>query len=199
MSLDAVEADLSKAFEKGMGYVALSRVKTFDGLVLRGFNDMALQVHDEAIRADKRLQELSLEVENVYAKMSEDELSRKAIDFITVYGGKIAEKLSTYDVTKKLIEEKYSLAEIAKERGMTKETIISHIEKIAEEDTACNISYLSKEISPTKLKKINEAMKELDVGMGDILLSPIKNKVGANVSFNDIRLARVFYMRDREW
>jgi len=196
MSLDAVEADLSQAFEQGMGYVALSRVRTLEGLVLRGFNETALQVNDEALRADKRLRELS---EDSLESFKKDEAGakRRADDFIEVHGGKIVEKVSTYDATKKLLEEKYSLAEIAKERGFTKETALAHIEKISEEDMDCDISYLRKEVSPTKLKKINQALEELDTGKGEILLSPVKNKVGANVSFNDIRLGRILYKRSK--
>lgn len=55
MTLDAAEIDLSKAFEKGMGYVALSRVKTLDGIKLIGFNETALEVRPEVIELEKDL------------------------------------------------------------------------------------------------------------------------------------------------
>jgi ATP-dependent DNA helicase PIF1 len=45
MSLDAAEIDLSRAFTPGMGYVALSRVRSLDGLYLQGINRVALQMH----------------------------------------------------------------------------------------------------------------------------------------------------------
>lgn len=45
MSLDAAEVDLSRAFTPGMGYVALSRVRTLDGLFLKGVNRMAFTMH----------------------------------------------------------------------------------------------------------------------------------------------------------
>lgn len=44
MTLDAVEVDLSKSFAAGMGYVALSRVKSIAGLYIRGMNQHALRV-----------------------------------------------------------------------------------------------------------------------------------------------------------
>lgn len=50
MTLDEVEVDLSKSFAPGMGYVALSRVRTLKGLYLRGINQRALLV-------DPRIQE----------------------------------------------------------------------------------------------------------------------------------------------
>lgn len=45
MSLDAAEIDLSKAFMPGMGYVALSRVRSMEGLYLKGFNAVSLRMH----------------------------------------------------------------------------------------------------------------------------------------------------------
>ena len=59
MSLDAAEIDLSKSFERGMGYVALSRVRRLDGIKLMGINQMALEVNQEVIRKDKEFKKLS--------------------------------------------------------------------------------------------------------------------------------------------
>jgi len=58
MSLDAVEVDLSKAFEAGMGYVALSRVRTLAGLSILGFSENALKVNGEVLEFDRHLREL---------------------------------------------------------------------------------------------------------------------------------------------
>ncbi len=59
MTLDAVEMDLSKSFEYGMGYVALSRVRTLEGIKLLGINDIALKVHPKVYELDKVLEKLS--------------------------------------------------------------------------------------------------------------------------------------------
>lgn len=55
MSLDAAEIDLRKCFVPGMGYVALSRVRSLDGLSLLGFNQMSLSVDEKILRFDKGL------------------------------------------------------------------------------------------------------------------------------------------------
>lgn len=59
MTLDTAEIDLSDAFEKGMGYVALSRVRSLAGMNLLGFNDTALQVSPDILAFDLELQKLS--------------------------------------------------------------------------------------------------------------------------------------------
>lgn len=59
MSLDAAEIDLSKSFTPGMGYVALSRVRSLDGLYLAGINRMALQMHPQIYDFDREIRALS--------------------------------------------------------------------------------------------------------------------------------------------
>ena len=59
MSLDAMEVDLSKSFVCGMGYVALSRVRSLSGMKLLGFNDMSLEVDGEVLAHDLQFQRMS--------------------------------------------------------------------------------------------------------------------------------------------
>lgn len=63
MSLDAAEIDLSKSFECGMGYVALSRVRQLDGIKLMGINQMALRVNQKIVKKDEEFKELSRQIE----------------------------------------------------------------------------------------------------------------------------------------
>lgn len=55
LSLDAAIIDLTKAFTPGMGYVALSRVRSLEGLYLVGMNDTALELDQEITKFDKEL------------------------------------------------------------------------------------------------------------------------------------------------
>ena len=47
-TFNSVVCDLSQCFTSGLGYVALSRVRSIDDLTLTGFSDSALEVSDEA-------------------------------------------------------------------------------------------------------------------------------------------------------
>lgn len=60
MSLDGAEIDLSRAFTPGMGYVALSRVRTLDGIYLKGINNTALAMHPEIFSFDEMLKKASI-------------------------------------------------------------------------------------------------------------------------------------------
>jgi ATP-dependent DNA helicase PIF1 len=55
MTLDAARIDLRRAFVEGMGYVALSRVRSLKTLSLHGINRMALQISPSALEIDKSL------------------------------------------------------------------------------------------------------------------------------------------------
>jgi len=59
MSLDSAIIDLSRAFTPGMGYVALSRVRSADGLYIKGINKMALTLHPAMHGFDSHIKESS--------------------------------------------------------------------------------------------------------------------------------------------
>lgn len=197
MSLDAVEVDLSKSFEPGMGYVALSRVRTLEGLTILGMNEMALAVHNEVLEFDAELQTNSEEAESDLIEMKPAQLKKSQEHFLSLIKPTPKErKTSTFEQTLELIEEKKSIKEMADERAVTAETIVAHIEKLMEMGASLDIGYLKYEISAAHWKKIEKAIKELtegkdgEDGREGVMLSPIKNKAGSNVSFLHIRLAR---------
>ncbi len=62
MTLEAAEIDLSRSFGYGMGYVALSRLTSLDGLYLLGINDMAYKLNPEVFAYEKELLMLSRDI-----------------------------------------------------------------------------------------------------------------------------------------
>lgn len=52
MSLDEASVDLSRCFEYGQGYVAISRVRTLEGLHLGGINPKAFHMHPKVVAKD---------------------------------------------------------------------------------------------------------------------------------------------------
>jgi ATP-dependent exoDNAse (exonuclease V) alpha subunit len=82
MTLDAAVIDLGRAFDRGMGYVALSRVRELKNISLIGFNAVALQVSPRVQSLDAGFQAASRRAEEYVASFSEDELRAAQSDFI---------------------------------------------------------------------------------------------------------------------
>ncbi len=82
MTLDAAEIDLSKSFVEGMGYVALSRLRSLNGLKLMGLNDMALRINKEVLELDKELIKASCDVCLELSKLSIQEKERMQKEFL---------------------------------------------------------------------------------------------------------------------
>jgi len=78
MTLDAARIDLRKAFVPGMGYVALSRVKSLDCLYLSGINRMALQMSEDAHLIDEMLRGRAQSDKQRFAHLAEKAKERKA-------------------------------------------------------------------------------------------------------------------------
>lgn len=66
MSLDRAIIDLSAAFEYGQGYVALSRVRSLEGMDLKGLNDKALEMHPVIVERDAFFKYKSNQLEEEY-------------------------------------------------------------------------------------------------------------------------------------
>ena len=84
MTLDAARIDLRKAFSEGMGYVALSRVRSLDRLYLLGINRTALMVSEEAQKIDSRLKNESLKAEKRFSHLKEVAKKREAGEIVEV-------------------------------------------------------------------------------------------------------------------
>ncbi|MFT5120976.1 MAG: ATP-dependent exoDNAse (exonuclease V) alpha subunit, partial [Psychrobacter glaciei] len=93
MTLDAAEIDLSRTFELGQGYVALSRLKSLSGLQLLGMNDMSLQLDPLARGADKRFLVLSDEADANYAMLDEESMQQAHEKFTLKSGGTLSKSV----------------------------------------------------------------------------------------------------------
>ncbi len=100
MSLDAMEVDLSKSFVSGMGYVALSRVRTLSGMKLLGLNDKALQIDPDIIVMDKKFQSESIAAQEKLKSISKSEIKAVQEEFL--------KKVEPIEKTKIKKKKKYS-------------------------------------------------------------------------------------------
>jgi ATP-dependent exoDNAse (exonuclease V) alpha subunit len=108
MTLDAARIDLSRAFVEGMGYVALSRVRSLKYLILDGLNGMALRVSplakqiDVELRdkSDQALRELGQEIkqweEREASGENERQMEEKAAASVVPVDEGLLEKLKTW-------------------------------------------------------------------------------------------------------
>lgn len=92
MSLDSAEIDLSKTFAYGMGYVALSRVRTLAGIRLVGFAPDALAVDPVVLALDAKLQSESEANVALFGKLKKAEQEKLETEFILRVGGKVVKE-----------------------------------------------------------------------------------------------------------
>jgi hypothetical protein len=213
MTLEAAEINLSHTFEKGQGYVALSRLKSLQGLKLLGFNMQALELDSLAIKADRRFQELSEEAETHF-ELQDLTVQHKA--FIRHCGGtlndveiernekKIARNAgkqnyasATLDETRELFESGYDIEDIAQERGLTPATIINHLGRLhKEQGLDISVAHPGEEIVE-EVRKIYKRLQKRQspdhfADDGAIKLRPIVEATNPRMAYDQVRLALLY-------
>ncbi|MFA6446003.1 MAG: AAA family ATPase [Candidatus Paceibacterota bacterium] len=201
MSLDTAEIDLSKCFEPGMGYVALSRVRSLEGLLLSGINDMAFAVHPDVHEADQIFREASIQAREDLKALDPKVLKDAQDDFASkiceLAGTKSAKKKSTIETTKDYLLAGKSISTIARERDLTKETVIDHVEKLIAGGIDISLTLIKKEfLTDKQVKEICDGFEELYPETRSYALSPVKEKLGSKYTFLQLRVARLFITKE---
>jgi ATP-dependent exoDNAse (exonuclease V) alpha subunit len=133
MSLDAAEIDLSRSFTPGMGYVALSRVRSMDGIYLAGINQMALTMHPDMYEFDAALREASEALANITADIEPEAPVKKqaGVDVIP-YDEALFERLKQWrlgrakadNVSAFIIAHNTLLEELARRKPQTAQALL---------------------------------------------------------------------------
>ncbi|PIS07634.1 AAA family ATPase [Candidatus Berkelbacteria bacterium CG10_big_fil_rev_8_21_14_0_10_43_13] len=199
ISLDEAVIDLSKVFEFGQGYVAISRVRRLTGIHLLGWNDRSFQVDPDVIAEDIKFRDDSTKTEKAFSHFSTDALQKIYDEFIKKSGGELkpqngdrntkTPKPSTIDETLSLWREGKTISQIAKDRSLSEGTIVSHLEKLTA-TKSINKTELSRIVSPrilTVLPKIQAAFDNQTMDK----LSPIFKHCHGQYSYDELRIARM--------
>ncbi len=220
MTLDAAEIDLSHTFETGQGYVALSRLRSLDGLKLLGMNATSLRLDEWVFRIDKRLLELSKEHEDNFGKLSQDDVATLHKKFIEVSDGisdpariakheKIFAELSkkhhhttqnskdtavsTLDASKALFEQGKTIEQVAKERELAHATVIGHLKRLIAIYGKDNyLNYAPDDETLGDIKKAYDTLQAKGEFAEKLTLRPIVEQLSHQYDYNTVRLALCF-------
>lgn len=217
MTLDAAEMDLGDAFEPGMGYVALSRVRSLSGLKLMNLNEMALKVHPQVLERDVAFKESSADGVSYLKSLSPGNLeSLEKETLILRFRGTLTsssssalsglskkskrkpkqkkEKPDTLRKSLELLQETQCIETTAQKRQLTYNTILTHVEKLK------GLGHLDETFLQTLKDKIQNRLADEDFKliMGALLLSEdgklktIYDTFEGKFSYADIQTVRLF-------
>jgi ATP-dependent exoDNAse (exonuclease V) alpha subunit len=122
MSLDEAVISLGETFEYGQGYVALSRLKSLEGLYLKSYNPKSLQVNGAISEYDEKIRKDSRFIQNKFLKAEKEKILDLQKKFVENCGGiweggvKKKEKeikKDTYEETIELLRQGKTFDEIA--------------------------------------------------------------------------------------
>ncbi len=200
MSMDSAVMDLSRAFEYGQGYVALSRVRRLSGVYLTGLNARALEVHPDILKKDKDFRAASEAARDAFVEMSEAERLALQKKFVKAMGGAWTENTAPRQArvktatglpgrlaeTLQTVRDAKSLKDAAKARGLVASTIVRHLEELQEVGKLMRTDFAHL-VPLDVLDEVHEAIMTTN----NDKLSPVFHALGGRHSFETIRLVRL--------
>lgn len=215
MSLDAAVMDLSKVFEPGQAYVALSRVRSLEGLSLEGLHVSGLRAHDLVVRWDRYFAQQSALLEKQFHWFASDDREELHRSYLTMMGGMFrtaaelgamdrtaktvqqsSSRVDTYQQTADLVTQGKSLDELIELRWLTKQTIIKHLSKIKALYPSINMSHLQpndavmQRVHAAAMSAAEDEWNFTDAGT--LRVSVIYQMLQEEVSYDDIYLSLLF-------
>lgn len=212
MSMDEAIMDLSKTFEYGQGYVALSRVRMLSGVYLTGLNKRALEVHPGILEKDRDFRAASEAARSAFEEIPKAETTEMQKKFVKAMGGAFIDPSTKHEAqsaswrTKQIKNSNYktgtlqgrlaetlqtvrdakSLKNAVALRGLTASTIVHHLEELASIGKLVRADFAHL-IPLTVIDEIHEALAT----SGSERLSPAFHALGGRHSFETIRLVRL--------
>ncbi|TSC64093.1 MAG: hypothetical protein G01um101491_369, partial [Parcubacteria group bacterium Gr01-1014_91] len=199
MSMDSAIMDLSRAFEYGQGYVALSRVRRLSGVYLTGLNQRALEVHPEILEKDRDFRAASEAARDAFSEMPEAEKVSMQKKFVKAMGGAFVDEKAPRQArgkpaglpgrlaeTLQTVRDAKNLKDAVKSRGLVASTIVKHLEELNEIGKLARADFAH--LVP--LNTVDEIHEALAADKSD-RLSPIFHALNGRHSFETIRLVRL--------
>jgi hypothetical protein len=211
MTLDAAEIDLSNTFELGQGYVALSRLKSIDGMRVLGISADALNISKIIRKVDKRFQELSLELEEI-VENKDFELAHnrfleklKEEDSIITVPRKRRFKGPSYDKNDQIksslkhksqnelfsvLKRKTPLNEIAKSKNQTLRSVVESLLELRRNQNDSNFKYMMPDaeilaVLSKAIREHNESGKKLPfIKSNDVYIKSEVNRISKKIGIN---------------
>jgi hypothetical protein len=199
MSLDEAVMSLGSTFEYGQGYVALSRVRSLQGLYLLDYNQIALEVHGGVYSQDKSFQEYSQMIAEKLSKSDKRQVQDLQYNFILKCGGTLSKTTpvkkekenyvgDTLQATLKYFKEGKGVDEIAEIRNLKRDTVAKHLEELQ------LLGELNKDFFvkcyPSLVEVPQEVKKSFAKNSMD-KLTPVFKDLQEKYSFDDLRIYRM--------
>ena len=210
MSLDEAIVNLGDTFEYGQGYVALSRVRSLDGLYLKSYNAKSLRVSEHISEFDEKIRKDSRFIQEKFQNADKKKLEETQKKFIEKCGGVPeegvektveGEKRETQVITLDYMKEGKTLEEIAVLRDIGIRTLYKHLEDLFKHEKINKLELskiIKKELNvdiyniPIAVEKSFKKYKHQADEDGNIKLAPVFKDLKEKYSYEVLRFYRLF-------